>query len=514
MFAPSSPSELPDSHMIAFESNVSGVSSWEDLQRLSLGLMKCLESVESYASDSRQTGFPVTLSVERIKTKLGLANIALGRSMQSLLQSSFTNVHRGLNISAQQVPFQIQEADAIFEALPPISISRPGSRVHHLSTASDDDLPLSMANLQSDSANRSTKAPLSSTIVSNREAGSDSNIAQGSSAASSQQQLTAANEAPLSMATVAHRSSITALNGAAYSESNIAKRLESNIAKRSSAATSPQQLTAAHETPQSIATFPDSMSLQHPNLQGSSLTSNFESVEFSPSNEPKSYSSEISEAHQKNEIIAAINARVASDRHQMQLSYAISSAENSGDDDKGFESGDDRHRIRMHRTRYLSMSSVPSVYEQGDQATKVRSRLSTRNGHEQPRGTLASRKFQDSHSIPHPDFYRHLLGGGFAAKSAALNERGTLSGHPRDSGPSHNRHNPATFERPSLQVSTLVLAHCLVAAFNVHCAQNAQSNSSNRHRRERHRPLGPMCMRHLFQHSKKTTCKITGCYLR
>lgn len=509
MFAPSSPSELPESHMIAFETNVSGVSSWEDLQRLSLGLMKCLESVESYASDSRQTGLPVTLSVERIKTKLGLANIALGRSMQSLLQSSFTNVHRGLNISAQQVPFQIQEADAIFEALPPISISRPGSRVHRLSTASEDDLPLSMANLQSDSTSRSTSASHSSTIVSNREAELESNTAQGSSAASSQQQLTAANEAPLLVASVAHRSSITALNGAAYSESNIAKRLESNIAKRSSAATSRQQLTAADGTPQSMATFQDSMSLQHNNLQGSSLTSNFESIEFSPSNDQKSYSSEISEAHQKNEIIAAINARVASDRHQMQLSYAISSAENSGDDDKGFESGDDRHRI--HRTQYLSMSSVPSVYEHGDQVTKVRSRLSTRNGREQPRGLLASRKFQDSHSIPHPDFYRHLLGGGFTAKNTALNERGTSSGHPRDSGPGHNRHNPATFERPSLQVSALVLAHCLVAAFNVHCAQNAQSNSSHRHRRERRRPLGSKRMWHLFPHSKKTICRITGC---
>ena len=86
MFAPSSPSELPEMRTNSFES---GVSCWEDLQRVSLRLMKCLEMMDSYTSDSLQAGIPITLTEDQIKTKIGIARIAPNQSFGVEFRSGY-----------------------------------------------------------------------------------------------------------------------------------------------------------------------------------------------------------------------------------------------------------------------------------------------------------------------------------------------------------------------------------------------------------------------------------------
>ena len=153
----SSASELPDSHHVLFESNSHGASCWEDLQRVSLGLKKCEEIMESYSADSLKEGVSMTISLDQIKVKLGLANIALGRSMQSLLQTSFLNVHRGASDSTAQIPVQVRDATvAAFSSRPPIS-AHPSTGPRQSAVIGGS--PISTTNLESHSAKRSSVAP-------------------------------------------------------------------------------------------------------------------------------------------------------------------------------------------------------------------------------------------------------------------------------------------------------------------------------------------------------------------
>ena len=158
--------------------------------------------MESYSADSLKAGISTTISFDQIKMKLGLANISLGRSMQSLLQTSFSNVHRGANDSTAQIPVQVHDATAEANSTRPAIFARLS--MEHRESATVDDSPLTMATFESNSAKRTSVAP---------------------------QQPNTSDGASLSMASwetkrssVAPRQS-TAADGAANFESNSAKQL-------------------------------------------------------------------------------------------------------------------------------------------------------------------------------------------------------------------------------------------------------------------------------------------------
>jgi hypothetical protein len=167
------------------------------------------------------------------------------------------------------------------------------------------------------------------------------------------------------------------------------------------------------------------------------------------------------DAVQKNEIIASINARVASERIQNPL-HSSSSVDSSDDDDVQPLSGNwhraDALNMELHaasRPKHLSVSSIPSLYDQshadGTQVTKARPRLSVSNGH----GSRFAPTTNDSDlQTGLSDFSRHLLGGSFEHKNSWLEERSLSSHRSRAAELGRNGYNPtAVSERSSVFVS-------------------------------------------------------------
>ena len=398
----------------------SGVSCWEDLQRVSLRLMKCLEMMDSYTSDSLQAGIPITLTEDQIKTKIGITNIALGRSMQHLLQTSFSNGNRGLSDSSSQVPSQ--EANFTNEGLHRSEISRQPSRRQSVAAF---DSPLSMASLDSAFANRSSIAPRPSISASSNDVAHLESVAAAkrSSIALPPQSSASSEEAPLPMATweakrssVAPRPSISASsNDAVLVDSDIPKRLDSNAAKRSSTALPHQSISSSNGASQQVPAFSwEALPFQVSGSQGSPLTAlDFEAneEEFSGDEQVRS-----TDAHHKTEIIAGINARVASERNQQHRLGSLSWAEKN-------EQGNQNTKVRR-------LLRVPSKFEAGS----------------------ASRN-QGRDSFTQSDFSRHLLGGSFAQENAAAHESGSFRAQSRNFGLPRNVHNPTTVERSSSFVS-------------------------------------------------------------
>ena len=485
MFAPSSQtsssSDLPDSRLISFESNASGVSSWEDLQRVSLGLMKCQEIMESYSADSLKAGISTTISFDQIKMKLGLANISLGRSMQSLLQTSFSNVHRGANDSTAQIPVQVHDATAEANSTRPAIFARLS--MEHRESATVDDSPLTMATFESNSAKRTSVAP---------------------------QQPNTSDGASLSMASwetkrssVAPRQS-TAADGAANFESNSAKQLSlapqqstspdgsnshplsrlpsavkavmaANALQRGGVQNLSRQLAqqqfldnaedAAVVAPLSMASLEtkrssvaprqsvaaDSAPLSMANLKSKN------SVQNAVSNEDTHFA----DVDHKNEIIAGINARVASERMQKPF-HSSSPVESSDDDDVQSQYGNwhrgDALNMESHaasRPKYLSVSSIPSRFDQGhaDSNQVTRPRLSVSSG----QGSRFATKTNDSDfhfQTGLSEFSRHLLGGSFEHQNPVSDERAVSNVRFRADQLGRNGYNP-TAERSSVFVSFL-----------------------------------------------------------
>ena len=477
----SSSSDLPDSRLISFESNASGVSSWEDLQRVSLGLMKCQEIMESYSADSLKAGISTTISFDQIKMKLGLANISLGRSMQSLLQTSFSNVHRGANDSTAQIPVQVHDATAEANSSRPAIFARLS--MEHRESATVDDSPLTMANFESNSAKRTSVAP---------------------------QQPNTSDGASLSMASwetkrssVAPRQS-TAAEGAANFDSNSAKQLSlapqqstspdgsnshplsrlpsavkavmaANALQRGGVQNLSRQLAqrqflddaedAAVVAPLSMASLEtkrssvaprqsvaaDSAPLSMANLKSKN------SVQNAVSNEDTHFA----DVDHKNEIIAGINARVASERMQKPF-HSSSPVESSDDDDVQSQYGNwhraDALNMESHaasRPKYLSVSSIPSRFDQGhaDSNQVTRPRLSVSSG----QGSRFATKTNDSDfhfQTGLSEFSRHLLGGSFEHQNPVSDERAVSNVRFRADQLGRNGYNP-TAERSSVFVSFL-----------------------------------------------------------
>jgi len=534
MFAPSSQtsssSDLPDSRLISFESNASGVSSWEDLQRVSLGLMKCQEIMESYSADSLKAGISTTISFDQIKMKLGLANISLGRSMQSLLQTSFSNVHRGANDSTAQIPVQVHDATAEANSTRPAIFARLS--MEHRESATVDDSPLTMATFESNSAKRTSVAPQQpntsdgaslsmaswetkrSSVAPRQSTAADgaanfeSNSAKRTSVAP--QQPNTSDGASLSMASwetkrssVAPRQS-TAADGAANFESNSAKQLSlapqqstspdgsnshplsrlpsavkavmaANALQRGGVQNLSRQLAqqqfldnaedAAVVAPLSMASLEtkrssvaprqsvaaDSAPLSMANLKSKN------SVQNAVSNEDTHFA----DVDHKNEIIAGINARVASERMQKPF-HSSSPVESSDDDDVQSQYGNwhrgDALNMESHaasRPKYLSVSSIPSRFDQGhaDSNQVTRPRLSVSSG----QGSRFATKTNDSDfhfQTGLSEFSRHLLGGSFEHQNPVSDERAVSNVRFRADQLGRNGYNP-TAERSSVFVSFL-----------------------------------------------------------
>ncbi len=434
MFAQSSPSELPEMRTVSFES---GVSCWEDLQRVSLGLMKCLEIMDSYSSDSLHAGFRITLSEDQIRTKIGNTNIALGRSMQYLLQTSFSNGHRGFNDSTFQVP--IQETNITFEGLPRSEMLKGQAATARRQSVATFDSPMSIGSLDSITSRKSSAAPRSSISAASIDAAShsESNFsARRASTALPPQSSASSEDAPLPAATweakrssVAPRSSISAasIDAASHSESNFS-------ARRASTALPPQSSASSEDGSLQVANFTwEALPLQFSDSRGSPRAAfKFQSVEEEYSSDEPVVSDDI---HHKNEIIASINARVASERNQQQHLGSLSWAENS---------------------------------EQGNHGSKGRRFLSIPGRLLEEAGYASRNQVRDS--LSRSDISRHLLGGSFAQDSVTLNDRGPSRVQPRDFVLGRNVYNPSAMERPSATVS------CVATFFS--CAREQRMHPS------------------------------------
>jgi hypothetical protein len=472
--------------------------------------MKCLEIMESYSIDSHQAGIPTSLSVDPIKKKLGLANIALGRSMQSLLQSSFANAHRGLIVSTAQFPPQIEEDDVSLDMLSRSSISIPPA-ISLQQLATSNNSPLFINELETTAARRSSVAPHFALTESNGVSYSESsiakrlesNIAKRSSVALPQQS-SASDEAPPAVTTweskrssVAPRPSLAASNGAAHPESSSARRSSMALPQQSSAS------DEAHSTTTAMFAWDPAPFQYSESLDIPSLASHWEPFEEYSSNESRE-SDESADAHHRNQIIAEINARVASERNHKQTLHSPTSAESSDDkdDDVRFQSANE---YRAHMAQHVSVFSVPSRHEKGNEATKVRPRLRIPRGFEHSRARLESRN-DGSNSLIKPEFSRHLLGGSFQQQHAELNDHGASSGHHQDSSVGRNRYNSIAVER-SLNPVRIVAAATILQ----------KSLSSNRThfidcRCEHHRPIWQIQTQDsVMRSANKAIFRMIGC---
>jgi hypothetical protein len=203
------------------------------------------------------------------------------------------------------------------------------------------------------------------------------------------------------------------LNDAAHSEPNVS-------ARRASTA-----LPFQNDAPLQVATFAwEALPLQFSDLHGSPHAAfNFQPTEqehpnaafnFQPTEQEHSSDDTVDsvDAYHKHEIIASINARVASERNHQQRLASLSLADTS---------------------------------EQGNQGSKVRRHLSIPGRLLEQAGSASRNQNRDSFS--RSDFSRHLLGGSFANESAALNDHVSSRGRSRDSGIGRNVSNPSPVER-------------------------------------------------------------------
>jgi hypothetical protein len=231
-----------------------------------------------------------------------------------------------------------------------------------------------------------------------------------------------------------HRPSLAASSDAAH--------LEPNSAKRSSIVL-PQQSSAPDEAPHLVTTFTwDQFPTQFSDSFGVTISasSHLKSNEESSSDE----TDQVADDHRKNQIIAGINARVASERHHKQMYHSASSTESSGDEARLPSS----HEKRAQMAQHLSAASVPSAFDSGKQLSKVRPRLRIPSGFERSRARVASRN-EGSDSFSKPEFSRHLLGGSFEQR------------HSQHSGLARNRYNQTAEERPSVLVRFVATLSCV-----------------------------------------------------